>query len=97
MRNKEVIEAFLYDNTIARNSTGNLSSIGDCLYSYQTCIAEFDKEGRLWYNKTKYSKTTSHHQSMLERSANIYREVDNIPRGRVHIVTPIDETIRYGR
>lgn len=90
MRNKEVIEAFLYHGAIARNSTGSLSSTGNCLYSYQTCIAEFDKGGRLWYNKTKYSNTTSHHQSLIRRLANIYREVDDIPRGKMHIVQSFD-------
>lgn len=96
MRNNEIIEAFI-EERIARNSTGSLTSTGGCLYSYQTCIAEYDKRGRLWYNKTRYSNTTSRHQYMIRAAASIYRIVDNIPRGRQHIVTPIEETIRYGR
>lgn len=93
MRNKEIVERFLYHNDVVSNSTGSLSSTGDCLYSYQTCIAEFDKGGRLWFNKTKYSCTTSHHQTLVSRQASIYKEVDNIPRGSKHIVQSIEEII----
>lgn len=97
MRNDEIIEAFI-EGRRANNSTGSLSSTGDRLYSYSTCIAEYDKLGRLWYNKTKYSTTTSRHQYMLRRRATIYREVDNIPRGKLSIVIPTEDTTElYGR
>lgn len=96
MKNKEVIEAFLKGG-LANNSTGSLSSSGNRLYSYQTCIAEYDEKGRLWYNKTRYSNTTSHHQGILRRLAGFYRVVDNIPRGERTIVIPNKDTVLYGR
>lgn len=86
MKNKEVIERFL-SRIPAKSSTGSLSSTGDRLYSYHTCIAEFDKMGRLWINLTKYSVTSSRHQSMLTHSmTEYYKIVYNIDRNKVHIV-----------
>ena len=46
MRNEEVVIAFSH-REIAKSSTGSLWSTGDCLYSYHTCIAEYDEEGKL--------------------------------------------------
>lgn len=64
MRNDEVIKAFLSKKE-ASSSTGNLSSTGDRLFSYQTCIAQFTEDGII-LNKTKYSTTTSRHLNSLE-------------------------------
>ena len=93
MRNEEVVIAFSHRER-AKNSTGSLWSTGDCLYSYSTCIAEYDKEGKLYMNLTKYSVTTSHHQTLVKKHLfnDVHRFVYRIERNRVHIV-PKDERI----
>lgn len=87
MRNEEVVKAF-HRREEAKNSTGSLWTTGDCLYSYFTCIAEFNNEGELYINLTKYSTTTSHHQALVNKhlfnSAN--RFLYNIERNKVHII-----------
>ena len=93
MRNEEVVIAFLHRER-AKSSTGSLCSTGDCLYSYSTCIAEYTKDGKLYVNLTKYSTTTSHHQTLINRHLfnTAHRFVYEIERNRVHIV-PKDERI----
>lgn len=93
MRNEEVVKAFC-EGKKARSSTGSLWSTGDCLYSYHTCIAEYSVDGKLYINLTKYSTTTSHHQTFVNRYLfnKAHRFLYNIERNRVHIV-PRDERI----
>ena len=93
MRNEEVVIAFSHRER-AKSSTGSLWSTGDCLYSYSTCIAEYTKDGKLYVNLTKYSTTTSHHQTLINRHLfyAIHKFVYEIKRNRVHIV-PKDERI----
>lgn len=88
MRNEEVVIAFSHKER-ATNSTGSLWSTGDCLYSYNTCIAEYDKEGKLYVNLTKYSKTTSNHQTIVCKylHSKIYEIVYCVDRDKAHIVT----------
>lgn len=74
MKNKEVVEAFL-SGDVATGS--NLCSTGYKLFSYRTCIAEW-YDGYLLINITRYSNTTSKHQSYLKHINNT-RKVDNIP------------------
>lgn len=87
MRNEEVVIAFSHREK-AKSSTGSLWSTGDCLYSYSTCIAEYNKEGRLYVNLTKYSTTTSHHQTLMNR--HLLKDISeyryNVNRGALHIV-----------
>lgn len=63
MKNIEVIKAFI--NQEAGDSL-NIHSNGEKLFSYDTCIAEWYK-GLLVINKTRYSVTTSKHQTYLLR------------------------------
>lgn len=93
MKNEEVVKAFKRREK-AESSTGSLWSTGDCLYSYSTCIAEYTKDGKLYVNLTKYSTTTSHHQTLVNRHLFdvAYRFVYEIERNRVHIV-PRDERV----
>ena len=74
MKNKEVVEAFL-SGDVATGS--NLCSTGYKLFSYRTCIAEWHG-GYLIVNTTRYSNTTSRHQSYFKHISNIIR-VDNVP------------------
>ena len=62
MKNKDLIRA--YANGATSDKCGNLSINGDRLYSYYTCIAERRNGGHI-INDTKYSPTTSRHQSLL--------------------------------
>lgn len=91
MRNEEVVIAFSHRER-AKSSTGSLWSTGDCLYSYNTCIAEYTKDEKLYVNLTKYSTTTSHHQALVKRHLFdvAYRFVYEIARNKVHII-PKDE------
>lgn len=93
MKNEEVVKAFC-EGKKAKSSTGSLWSTGDCLYSYYTCIAEYTKDGKLYVNLTKYSTTTSHHQTLVNRHLfnAVHRFVNKIERNRVHII-PRDERI----
>ena len=87
MKNIDVIKAFS-NKERARSSTGSLESTGDRLYSYATCTAEYDKCGKLYINLTKYSCTTSRHQSILNRLlyGKAFVILYNIERNIVHIV-----------
>lgn len=74
MKNKEVVEIFLSEEAAIGS---NLYSTGDKLFSYRTCIAEW-YGGYLIVNTTRYSNTTSRHQSYFKHISNIIR-VDNVP------------------
>lgn len=97
MKNKDVVIAFLQREK-ANSSTYNLRSTGNCLYSYFTCIAEFNKDGNLYINLTKYSLTTSRHQTLLNKYLEknnfkfIYNIEYNVERNKTHIV-PKNERI----
>lgn len=93
MRNKEVVIAFSHRER-AKSSTGSLWSTGDCLYSYSTCIAEYTKDGKLYVNLTKYSTTTSKHQTLVKRHLFdvAYMFVYEIARNKVHII-PKDDRV----
>lgn len=62
MKNKEVCKEFICHRVA---SGSNLVSTGDKLFSYNTCIAQWHSNGVI-YNETKYSSTTSRHQSYLK-------------------------------
>ena len=72
MKNKEVAEAFVLG--LRHCSTQNLHYIGNRLFSYQTCIAQWNSEPQglvLYINETKYSSSTSKHQSYVR--CNLYK------------------------
>ena len=80
MRNSEVVAAFL-KGRIAANSNGSLSSTGTKLFSYATCIAEWNN-GSLIINLTKYSVTSSKHLYYLKRNyQGTYHTVLKVPIG----------------
>ena len=74
MRNNEVIDNFLNQkNPYLKNSTGSLHTCFNRLYSYNICIAQFEKD-TLFVNVTKYSVTSSIHVNKVlnkARSLNI--------------------------
>lgn len=80
MRNSEVVATFLNKKT-AVNWGGSLSSTGTKLFSYATCIAEWDNDS-LIVNLTRYSNTSSKHLYYLKRSyQDNYRTVLGVPIG----------------
>lgn len=80
MRNSEVVAAFL-NRKIAANRGSSLSSTGTKLFSYATCIAEWNDDS-LIINLTKYSVTSSKHLYYLKRSyQGNYHTVLKVPIG----------------
>jgi len=61
--NESVITAFRYWNEA---KSGSMTSTGDRLFSYNTLIAEH-KDGKTYFNTTKYSSTTSKQQTYCKR------------------------------
>lgn len=89
MKNIEVIKAFLM-GCIA--STEHVTTDGTRLWSYNTCIGEksiVDGKVVLIMNLTKYSQTTSHHQSLLTREVpvtyNVLYTNKMVPRNSQHL------------
>jgi hypothetical protein len=82
MRNEDVVKGF---RDGINCHTENLSSENGKLYSYATCIAQWH-EGKIYLNYTKYSTTTSHHQTLVRRHCNPYKiGCDTIPRNIVNL------------
>ena len=76
--NKDVGNAFISGN---KATSGNMFTDGKTLYSYNTAIAT-KRNGKIYVNKTKYSRTTSKQltQSGINNNPD-YVYVDNKPRG----------------
>lgn len=87
MKNELIVMMFIA-RCSARNT--NLKSDGNRLFSYNTCIAEFSEITELYVNKTKYSRSTSKHQSLLfkylERFSGNINYVDNIDINKQHLI-----------
>lgn len=78
MRNEDVVKGFRDGLQV---HSEHLSSENGKLYSYSTCIAQW-VGNRVYLNCTKYSATTSHHQTLVRRICNPYRiQCDIIPIG----------------
>ena len=80
MRNIEVIKQFTKGYP-AKSHSGNLRSTGEKLFSYNTCIAEWDND-YLFVNLTKYSSSTSRIQNMLFKELRFghkVKQVENVP------------------
>lgn len=75
MTNQETAEAFLKGLS---GSSDNMHSTGGKLFSYSTCIAEFNSYGDLIGNATKYSSTSSKHLSYIRKHIDIWT-TKNVP------------------
>ena len=66
----------------------NMYIIGDRVLSYGTCIKDVLPDGRIIVNATKYSATTTRHQSIEARMRN-YKPADvvvtNVPIGTKYL------------
>lgn len=89
--NREVAEAFVLGNPSAN---ANMTSTGDRLFSYNTCIAEsfLNRYNEICFvvNHTRYSNTTTRHRNyvndevyklILKGFIVIVKRVDDVPRG----------------
>ena len=89
--NSEVAEAFVLGNAL---SNANMTSTGDKLFSYHTCIAEsfLNRYNEICFviNHTRYSNTTTRHRNyvndelyklILKGFIVIVKRVDDVPRG----------------
>lgn len=66
MSNQSVINAFM-NGKCANSSNGNLRSNGDRLINYSTCIAQRLDNGKVLFNATKYSVSTSKIQRLIDK------------------------------
>jgi len=84
MKNSELIYSFVAGTSRDGQHTGSVSVEDNKLYSYATCIAERVVD-KIVVNETKYSVTTSKHQSYLYGAIRRYNEcaefVNGIMRG----------------
>ena len=87
LKNAEVIKLFVCGNPCYNGSlhVTNVRGIYR-LYSYATCICEIDPHQKMCViNTTKYSQTTSRHQSLLydalRDSGLSQTKISGIPRG----------------
>lgn len=82
MTTQDIVSAFIDGQESGNASGGRLQIIGNRLMNYNTCIAQ-RSQGGLIVNVTKYSPTTSKHQTRLKRAApvtgTIY--VQGVPMG----------------
>lgn len=87
LKNAEVIKLFTCGNACHNGSLHATNVRGIYrLYSYATCICEIDPHRKICVlNVTKYSHTTSRHQSLLydalRGSGLSQTEISDIPRG----------------
>lgn len=74
MKNIEVLDAFINKTSGMHlsNYTGSLQISSNCLYTYNTILAQW-KDHNLFINVTSYSVTSSHHKSALLRLIPSYK------------------------
>lgn len=77
LKNAEVVKNFVGRFGDCESHTGNLYSMGNKLYSYNTVIAQYIG-GELVVNATKYSTSTSRIQNMVRREAYRYTETEKL-------------------
>ena len=80
--NTEVVLAFR-DGKLAKSKS--MTSLGDKLLSYGTVICEKYND-KYYYNNTKYSNSTSKHQSIVKGLIPINVELSNIKLGTKELV-----------
>ena len=75
MRTQDLIENFV-SNRNFNGRTGSMTAQDGKLFSYNTCIAQHTKDGRLIVNNTRYSVTTSKQQGYLRAAAHYHPKVE---------------------
>ena len=79
-----VVEAFCKREA---SSNTSLSSSGDKLFSYKTCIAQVNGD-LLIFNDSKYTATTAKHKGILRRvhKWKTIQLVQNVPTGATDLI-----------
>lgn len=77
--------------------TGSVKSDKYKLFSYYTCIAQWYSEDVVILNETKYSRSTSKHQTYLNNAFETSKDikvlkVSNVPIGRSDLTRYLDAT-----
>ena len=75
MKNQDLIRNFV-NNRYFEGKTGSMTAKDGKLFSYNTCIAQHTKDGRLVINNTRYSVTTSKQQCYLRTAAKWHGKVE---------------------
>lgn len=85
MKNIEVLDAFINKTSGMHlsNDTGSLQISGNCLYTYNTILAQW-KNNNFFVNVTSYSVTSSRHKSALLQLIPSYKNytvflIDDVP------------------
>lgn len=66
----------------AKRAADSVWTDGESIYSYATCIVTRDADGTPIVNRTRYSTTTSQHQTALHGALGVDTPyVDGLPRG----------------
>ena len=65
MTNTQVIENWVRNPKTYNGNSLNVHARNGKIFSYGTCLAQVREDGKIVYNATKYSRTTSKHQSYL--------------------------------
>lgn len=85
MKNIEVLDAFINKTSGMHlsNYTGNLQISSNCLYTYNTILAQW-KDHNLFINVTKYSTTSSRNKNALLELIPSYKNytvflIDDVP------------------
>lgn len=66
MTNRQICDIFAKSNVEGKVLSMHID--GDRLFSYGTCIAQKIGNNEVIFNVTKYSNTTSHHQSYARQA-----------------------------
>lgn len=60
---RDVLNAWHHDRSLRRAES--IWTDGESIYSYRTCLVTLASNGRILFNATKYSPTTSNHQHAM--------------------------------
>lgn len=88
MTNAEVMNEFV-NGSCDKCSGGSVSLDGNCLYSFNTCIAQRMDNGMFLLNNVKYTITTTRHESMVKKliPSDKIIMVDNAPSGAKDLIS----------
>lgn len=89
MRNVDVIEKFLNREAKGKVTNLRIESQGRKLVNYNTVLAQWNEDGSLTVNNTKYSSSTSRIQTQIKHLVNQkgieYKEITKIPFNTLEI------------
>lgn len=95
MKNLDVCKVFVNGSKNGAHSLNmSISHDGSTLYSYNTAIAQKLPNGSIIVNETKYSVSTSKHQSFLRRAIpselTTHHTTKHVPIGTYNLIKYVD-------